>query len=128
MKQLNKFISLFFLLIVVPLAAQIHRGDKFYEAGEYNRAIPSYERGLRKTSDAQAMENLANCYRITKNYVKAEEWYAKTIAANPGCNAMVYFNYGVALRNNGKNAEAKKEFTDYLAKDPSNKFAESQVQ
>jgi outer membrane protein OmpA-like peptidoglycan-associated protein/tetratricopeptide (TPR) repeat protein len=129
MKQLNKYIILFLLMIILaPLSAQINRGDKFYSAGEFAKAIPSYERGLRKKSDPQAMENLANCYRITKNYVKAEEWYAKTIAANPNCNTLVYFYYGVALRNNGKNAEAKKEFNDYLAKDPNNKMAASQVQ
>lgn len=127
--KLTKHIFLFLLLVMVyPLSAQIHRGDKFYQAGEFSRAIPAYERGLRKTNDAQAMENLANCYRITKNYVKAEEWYGKTIAANPNCNAMVYFYYGVALRNNGKNAEAKKQFSDYLAKDPSNQTAKFQVQ
>ena len=129
MNQVTKYIFLFLLLVIAcPLFSQIHRADKFYESGEYSRAIPAYERGLRKQSNPTAMENLANCYRITKNYKKAEEWYGKTIAANPNCNAMVYFYYGVALRNNGKNAEAKQEFKDYLAKDPSNKNAASQVE
>src|ERR1051325_1170463 len=103
MKRLKTLFVLFFLLsIISSFPAQIPRGDKYYAAGEFAKAIPAYERGLKKKSDAQAMENLANCYRITKNYTKAEEWYAKTIAANPNCNTMVYFYYGVALRNNGK--------------------------
>lgn len=129
MKQIFRF-SLFavILLMALPLHSQVRRGDKFFAAGEFSRAIPAYERGLRKKSDPQAMENLANCYRITKNYAKAEEWYAKAVAANPNCNAMVYFYYGMVLRNNGKNTEARTQFQRYLKQDPNDKKAEAQVQ
>src|SRR5882762_8737443 len=98
MKQIKIFsLLILILLIAAPLTAQIGRGDKFFSAGEFARAIPAYERGLKHKNNAQAMENLANCYRITKNYEKAEEWYSKTIAANPNCNSIVYYYYGVAL-------------------------------
>lgn len=129
MKQLIRYcLFAWVFLLAVPLFSQVRRGNKFYQAGEFSRAIPAYERGLRKKNDPQAMENLANCYRIIKNYPKAEEWYAKTVAANPNCNPMVYFYYGMVLRNNGKNAEAKKVFQTYLNKDPNDKKATAQVQ
>lgn len=129
MKKLIRTGFLFLMLaIALPAVAQIGRGNKLYTAGEYARAIPAYERGLKKKKDAQAMENIANCYRITKNYVKAEEWYAKAVEANPECNPMVYFYYGMVLRTNGKNAEAKQQFQRYLAKDPNDKKANAQVQ
>ena len=112
----------------MPVAAQIHRGDYFFHSGEFAKAVPAYERGLKGKSDAQAMENLANCYRILKNYTKAEEWYAKTIATNPSCNTVVYYYYGIVLRNNGKAEEAKKQFQYFVAKDPSDKKAAAEVQ
>ena len=69
MKQLIRYcLFAWVFLLAVPLFSQVRRGNKFYEAGEFSRAIPAYERGLRKKNDPQAMENLANCYRITKNY------------------------------------------------------------
>lgn len=129
MKQILRYSLLaFVLLLTLPLSSQVRRGNKLYAAGEFSRAIPAYERGLRKKADAQAMENLANCYRISKNYQKAEEWYAKAVAANPNCNPMVYFYYGMVLRNNGKNAEARKQFQHYLQQDPKDKKAEAQVE
>lgn len=129
MKQYIKASFIFLLLtIALPAIAQIKRGNKLYDAGEFARAIPAYERGLKKKANPQAMENIANCYRITKNYPKAEEWYAKAVAANPECNPMVYFYYGMVLRTNGKNAEARQQFQRYLAKDPNDKKAGAQVE
>jgi outer membrane protein OmpA-like peptidoglycan-associated protein len=129
MKQTKKYFFLLLVLVMsLPLAAQIHKGDKYFHAGEFSKAIHAYERGLRSDKDPQAMENLANCYRITKNYGKAEEWYAKTIAANPNCNTVVYYYYGVTLRNNGKTAEAKTQFQNFISKNPNDKKASAQVQ
>jgi outer membrane protein OmpA-like peptidoglycan-associated protein/tetratricopeptide (TPR) repeat protein len=129
MKKIKKYTFLFLVLVIsFPLAAQIRRGDKYFHAGEFSKAIPAYERGLKSKNDPQAMENLANAYRITKNYVKAEEWYAKTIAANPNCNTVVFYYYGIVLRNNGKSAEAKVQFQNFVSKNPNDKRATAQVE
>jgi outer membrane protein OmpA-like peptidoglycan-associated protein len=122
--------SLIVLLLgfAVPLVAQVKRGNKFYAAGEYVRAITAYEKGLRKKNDAKAMANLADCYRITKNYLKAEEWYAKAIAADPNCDPQVNYQYGMMLRTNGKQQQARDQFQAYLNKEPNNLKAKSQVQ
>ncbi|GAB4138331.1 MAG: hypothetical protein Fur0041_13310 [Bacteroidia bacterium] len=127
--SLKYILVLFLMLSAVSLSAQIRKGNRLYKNKEFAQAIPAYEKGLKKKqTNAQAMENLANCYRITKNYKKAEEWYGKTIAANPSCNPMVYFYYGVALKNNKKYPEAKEQFKKFLGKDPQNKLASRQVE
>jgi outer membrane protein OmpA-like peptidoglycan-associated protein len=128
--KLNKkisFLVLIFALVVVPLGAQIGRGHRYFADGKYALAIPAYEKGLRKKSDVKAMENLANCYRITKNYPKAEEWFAKTLAANPNASPQVHLHYGMVLRNNGKTAEARQQFKTYLGLAPNDRVAENQV-
>ncbi len=122
---------LFILLLAAvasPLTGQIKRGDRYFYAGDYARAIPAYERGLRRSSDPKAMENLANAYRITKNYVKAEEWYGKTVAANPNCNPLVHFYYGMVLKNNGKITEARAELNKFMGLEPDNALAKEQVE
>lgn len=122
---------LFLILIVTivsPLAAQIKRGDRFFYAGDYARAIPAYERGLKKESDPKAMENLANAYRITKNYVKAEEWYSKTVAANPSCGPLVHYYYAMTLKTNGKIPEAKEELNRFMGLQPDSKLGKEQVE
>lgn len=129
MRFLQKILLLFILAaIAVPVSAQIRRGDRFFKKGDYARAIPAYEKGLRKHNDARAMENLANAYRITRNYVKAEEWYAKTVTANPNCNPMVHFYYGMSLKNNGKIPEARAELMKFMNQDPQNKLGKEQVE
>jgi len=129
MRAFYKIAFLFFILAMAfPLAAQIKRGHRFFEAGDYSRAIPAYEKGLRKKNDIKAMVNLANAYRITKNYAKAEEWYAKAVAADPNCHPMVHFYYGMVLKNNGKIADARVELLKYMNLDPQNKFAKDQVE
>ena len=121
------FFLVLILLICCPVSAQLQRGDKYFNEGEFAKAIPAYERILKNKSDSAVMENLANCYRITKNYKKAEEWYSKTIAANPNCKSIVYFNYGIALRNNGKIDEAKNQLQNYISKNTNSQTAELQV-
>ncbi|MBI3511488.1 MAG: OmpA family protein [Bacteroidetes bacterium] len=126
----SKFIKLILIITltgVIPLSAQINRGENYYSTGEFARAIPFFERGLKKKSDADAMEHLANCYRITKNYQKAEEWYAKTVAANPNCNPVVFYYYSLMLRNNGKTDEAKTQLQVFIGKDPNDPNAQAQV-
>ncbi|HTF04797.1 MAG TPA: OmpA family protein [Bacteroidia bacterium] len=129
MRTVHKLIILFFLVaLAIPVGAQIKRGDRFFYSGDYARAIPAYEKGLRKKKDPAAMENLANAYRITKNYVKAEEWYAKTVEANPNCHPLVYFYYGMVLKNNGKIPEARVQLMKFMNLDPQNAYAKQQVE
>ncbi|MCA6363927.1 MAG: carboxypeptidase regulatory-like domain-containing protein [Bacteroidetes bacterium] len=121
---------LFVLLLVLPagmLHAQFKRANRLLASGEYVRAINAYERGLRKQADPQAMENVANCYRIVRNYPKAEYWYARTLEINPAPNPMLYFWYGSVLKMNGKPEEARKQFERFTSIKPDDERGKAEV-
>jgi outer membrane protein OmpA-like peptidoglycan-associated protein len=129
MQFIQRILLLFLITtIATPLAAQIKRGDRYFYAGDYARCIPAYERGLRRSNNAKAMENLANAYRITKNYVKAEEWYGKTVAANPNSGPLVHYYYAMVLKTNGKIPEAKAELNKFMGLEPNSQMGKEQVE
>ena len=115
---MKKYILLFFLLIgVLPSHAQksqTRKGDFHFKAMAYPKAIPFYLKAVKKDSTYQdAVFKLADCYRLTNNRAKAEEWYAKAVKM-PAVLPIQKFYYGQALMNNGKFAQAKKWMTDFV--------------
>lgn len=94
------------------------KADAYFNNYEYAKAIPLYKKAAGK-SDA-ALQKLAECYRMTKNYAEAENAYAK-LAAKQSADPMVYYYYGEALLNNNKYEEAKKQFAAYAALNPDDK-------
>jgi len=113
-------------LLIAPLHAQ-RKADRYYQNGEYSRAIALYEKRLRHKNDPQAMARLADCYRMTRNYAKAEQWYAKAVSSSTELEPVTYFNYGMVLKSNNKPDEAKVQFDKYIAKSPADKAAQVQV-
>jgi outer membrane protein OmpA-like peptidoglycan-associated protein len=55
---------------------------------------------------------IAECYRLQKDYVRAEEWYEKFAKTGMVKNEYI-FNYAEILRNNGKYEEAKIWYEKY---------------
>jgi outer membrane protein OmpA-like peptidoglycan-associated protein len=110
----------------IPLTAQMRRATAYFNNLEYAKAIPFYEKALKSKEDAQADANLALCYKMMKQYDRAEYWYAKSVSGTQ-VNPINYFYYGQVLRNNNKTEEARKQFELYIAKTPGDKSAESQL-
>lgn len=115
---MKKYILLFFLLSgVLPSQAQksqTRKGDFHFKAMAYPKAITFYLKAVKKDSTFQdAVFKLADCYRLTNNRAKAEEWYAKAVKM-PAVLPIQKFYYGQALMNNGKFAQAKKWMTDFV--------------
>lgn len=96
------------------------RGDKFFNNLEYAKAEVYYQRAAHGKTKEKALLKLGECYRLTKNYIKAEQAYAKLIAMN-STDAKVHYYYAEALMNNKKLDEAKKEFAIYAAANPNDK-------
>lgn len=113
-------------LLIAPLHAQ-KKADRYYQNGEYTKAIAIYEKNLRHKPDPVAMAHLADCYRMTRNYAKAEEWYGKATNGSTELDPMTYFNYGMVLKSNDKPDLAKAQFDKYISKAPADKKAEVQV-
>lgn len=122
-----KTISLLLLFIFVNTTfAQLKRANMYYDNYEYIKAIQLYKKAVKKKDNKDALEKIANCYRLTKQYKQAELSYADLIKL-PGIAAINSFYYGTVLKNNGKIDEAKQQFEIYANSFPSDKKGELSV-
>jgi len=116
-------IIFWFLFAVISLSlsasAQMNKANSLYTQGRYVDAAKAYEKVVKKESaNFEAVSKLANCYRILKDYQKAEEYYAKAVSL-PNADVEQYLYYGQALKSNKKFTEAKVQFEIYVQKNPS---------
>lgn len=117
----NKYL---FLLIIVFISNNYFsqrnsdKGDKYFNQNVFNEAIKYYQLDIkardRKTSE-YAMQKLADCYRITGEFEKAEELYKKILKKKKKKDPLCYLNYGLSLKNSAKYAEATEQFKEYVA-------------
>lgn len=110
---------MFFIVFVYFLGAETSfaqqksstpKADAYFNNNEFAKAIPLYEKAADKDNDA--LKKLADCYRILKDYPKAELYYGKLVAKQSTDPAVYYF-YGAALLSNNKYDEAKNQFSTY---------------
>ncbi len=122
-----KLVSILFLIIITTTAhAQLNRANKYYNHYDYAKAIELYKKVLNKNEDAEALEKIANSFRLTRNYSQAELYYSRLITI-PGINPVNHFYYGEVLKNNNKLDEAKQQFNLYLTSVPNDKGVEESV-
>lgn len=104
------------LAITTPIWAQnslLKEANELYEQFSYPKAIEVYQKILEKDKDnAEAMEKLAHCHRLTSNSRKAEFWYKKAIKTNKKKHILTLY-YAQALMSNRKYDEAKSAFETY---------------
>lgn len=123
MKKIFSFILL--LTIVNTSFAQISRANKYYNNYDYAKAIELYKKVLKRDDNTEALEKIANSYRLTKNYQQAEMYYSRLVKKT-GINPINYFHYGTVLKNNRKIDEAREQFKIYSNSVPDDKKIESQ--
>lgn len=114
--MLRYFIFIFlsaFIFCSSCVTVKQRTGDDYYEQLQYKEAIPYYEYVLRKKYSDEILIKLANCYRITKNYAKSEQFYGQIIQKGK-TDAEYKLYFAEALMQNGKYADAKKWFEKYL--------------
>lgn len=116
------FISfIVFLLVSISSFAQLDKANRYYDDKEYTMAIKAYEGYLRKNeTNIEALEKIANAYRITKNYQQAELYYSKLFQQS-GVPPINHYYYGLILKNNNKIEEAKEQFKTYTKAVPGDK-------
>lgn len=88
------------------------KADRLFESFAYIEAAEAYEKALSKAEDAQVRLRLAECYRLTSQFEKAEVQYAQAVG-KPGVEAIYKFRYGQMLQANGKCEEAQFWFRQY---------------
>ncbi len=91
--------------------AEYETGYRYLKAGEYKKAIKSFERVLKENpSHALAYSNMGYSYRKLKQYDKAIELYGKALMLDPKL-AEAHEYIGEAYLEMGKIEEAKQHLT-----------------
>ena len=60
------------------------KADKYYLEGSYQRAIPYYQKILKKDFNVDVMRSLAECYRQTRDFPEAAKWYGYVVNTQHG--------------------------------------------
>ncbi len=120
-----KKIFLFALLLILgsSVIAQNKKANKLYNDYYYSKAIPLYLKKVKK-NNKEAIEKVANCYRLTNNYQESERYYAK-LFQQQDVAPVNHLYFGEALKNNNKLEEAKQQFTLYSKEVTPNKRTEA---
>lgn len=116
MKHKIVLITLSTVLPIIGLAQNsIDAANKLYFGKLYSEAIPKYERLLKKdSSNADVLNNLGDCYRLTNNTKGQILCYGKLVKLGKAEDTHKLY-YGQALMTAGQYEEAKKIMSDYKA-------------
>lgn len=118
MKKYIKFVFAFILIFSVSFMTYAQRNalrkaNKLYDSRAYSDAIPKYLKALKKdNSIAEAIFNLADCYRLTNNSKEAMNYYAKAVQCNAS-KPIHKLYYAQALMQNGNYSLAEKYLNEY---------------
>jgi len=127
---MHKF-SVFLVVCAITLSGcasfNYRVAENYYEQYAYSKAIPNYEKVLRKDFIPDAAANLAESYSKTGNSVKAEIWY-KRLVKTPEVKVEYKLKLAEVLMENGKYAEARIWFQDYLLLNTSDKRVKRMIQ
>jgi len=113
------------------IGALIKKADARYEIGEYYTAGNLYKRvyssltSKEKAQRGRIAFRQAECYRLT-NQGRAEQAYLNAIRYNY-TDSIVYLHFAQVLQQNGKYADALKNYELYLTKDTSNVVAKNGI-
>lgn len=128
MQKTHNYIIVFLFSFMLSGFAQMSRGDKFFDNGEYIKAIPFYKKESRSKSvdrQQEALVKLGNSYKLINNYAKAEDAYRKLVALNPEPSKEVVFNYAQILKTNNKYEEAAEQYSNYIRQNPNDEMAKN---
>ena len=123
---LNKHFVIFSVFIFALSSAAVaqknsDKGDKLFDKNMFTEAIPFYELEIKekdKNTIDHAMLKLADCYRITGEFEKAEETY-RTYLKKKKKDPTAVLNYALSLKSSAKYAEAAVQFAEYIKLNPS---------
>lgn len=107
-------LSLLLANVFVAMAQNREQGNyaRLQDTRRWEKEIPTYKKVLENGEFPGVMEKLADCYRMTGDLEKAEEWYRKAITTG-NQNTTCRLNYAKVLQSNGKYQEAKDQFLLY---------------
>lgn len=107
-------VILFSSIIVSCTNTHILKGDRYYDALAYSKAIPHYEKAYEKRQDKDIALKLADAYKRTGDYARAELMYAKVAGENASRDKLSV-EYASVLMANQKYNDAAHLLHAYLA-------------
>ncbi|GGG12385.1 OmpA family protein [Pontibacter amylolyticus] len=112
-RHIPLYLTAALLLGAAPVAQaqqELRKANKHYEKFEFALALEQYKKAAEKRKpDVKTAERIADSYRLTRQAVEAERWYAQVVAM-PGRDPQNIYHYAEALRSNGKYEEAKQQY------------------
>lgn len=109
----------------------LEKANAYYNRNLFEEAIEYYLKELDAPSALEikdeAKEKLANCYRLTGQFIEAEKWYAD-IMKRERQDAESVLNYAHALKSSAKYDEAKEIYEKYKKKVPEDPMADIYIQ
>jgi tetratricopeptide (TPR) repeat protein len=90
-------------------------GDQYRSRGEVTAAIVVYNKALEVLPQrASILHNLAQAFRLVRDYNRAVEYYQRSLAVDPN-QPLAYVNLGVALEAQARDEEAITAYRNALA-------------
>lgn len=124
MKNLKSFVLLFFVTVITLHACSpLRKGNRYFKRNDYVNAARYYERVVNRRNHSEAIVKLAYSYWRLKDYIRAEEIYAKAVQLEKK-DPIVHFYYAEVLRSNNKIEEAKQQYKKYVSLVPDDLMAE----
>ncbi|HMT29570.1 MAG TPA: hypothetical protein PKD91_09855 [Bacteroidia bacterium] len=120
-------LAVIFLTFSSCKSLNLRIAENYYEQYAYSKAIPKYEKALRKDFVPEAANHLAESYRKTGNSLNAEIWY-KRLVKSPQVKLEYKLSLAEVLMENGKYSEARDWFQDYLQYSASDKRVKRMIQ
>lgn len=127
----RKFPFYFIVIVLLSLYScssfHLRVAENYYQEYAYAKAIPKFEKGLKKDFISESAQHLAESYRKVGNSLQAEIWY-KRLMKSPNVDPEDRLNLAEVLMENGKYGEAKGWFQDYLQYSSNNKKVKRLIQ
>jgi peptidoglycan-associated lipoprotein len=134
MKTLKKGLLMLLFALLTGMTANAQnslaaKADNLFDQNRFVEAVKEYEAAYEKIKDNKAEKNrvyfqIAECYRLTYNYPRAERIY-KRLADEEYYKSerKLYFNLAEMCRFQEKFVEAEEYYTKYLEMEPKDSYA-----
>lgn len=107
--------------------SRIHKGNRYYDADAYAKAITYYEKVYEKKPSKDIGLKLAESYAKTGNYTEAERVYTDVIQeSSPGDKSVL--EYARMLMANDNYDDAEVQLNNYLAQNQNDNMAQMLLQ
>lgn len=90
-------------------------GNSYSSQGDNNTAIDYYEAYLKKVpTDGKVQYKIADSYRLTRDYERAEKMYLKAYESDHEKNALALYYYAEMCKTSAKYPKAKENYAKFI--------------